>query len=217
MRQRKLSLPEEFVLLLHRPNGNYYVTHDQTRAAELGELVLRGLAELKDKKIRALTDDVTGDDWVDELMESLRKKAGPTDRPVDVSSTLAFRSSSIKTHRASLVERGLLTRESKKFLGFIPDDRYCPHEITRSQLIAKVGQAARGERSPDNQLAMLCALVHASGLENPLGYDKHQRATLKEISNGENVGAEVDSAIAAATALLVTTTVATTVIVPGES
>ncbi|MEB3370765.1 hypothetical protein R4I43_25515 [Saccharopolyspora sp. S2-29] len=55
-----LSLPEEFVLLLHKSNGSYYASSDHTGAAELGELVLTERVGLEDKKLTVLDAEPSG-------------------------------------------------------------------------------------------------------------------------------------------------------------
>lgn len=199
-----LTLPEEFVLLLHKPNGTYYVTADYSSAAEVGELVLRHRIELEDKQVRVLDAEPSGVEWADELIARVTEKAGQEDKPVNVAAILGDRRSALKDHRAALVEHGLLTHQPKKFLGIIPSDRYYPDEAAHEALLSEIREAARTERELDNRLALLCSLVYVSGLVHSLKFDKSERAVLKSISEGEALGGAVEEVVAAASVAIAT-------------
>jgi hypothetical protein len=200
----KLTLPEEFVLLLHKPNGSYYATADQTAAAEIGELVLQHRIKLDGTKLLVLDPRPSGIAWIDELLSEFQKKSGVTNKPVELTWWLPMRTGAFKAHRAALTEHGLLTHKSKKTLGFIPSDRYYADDLVRDALVSEIRQVARVERPIDNRLALLCALVHRSGLVNMLGFDNAERAMLKSIAEGENLGDAVESAIVATTVAITT-------------
>ncbi|GAA2816290.1 GOLPH3/VPS74 family protein [Saccharopolyspora taberi] len=201
MSETALTLPEQFVLLLYKDNGSYRAMADHTGAAELGELVLRGRVELVGKKIRLVDSSATGTGWVDEVTAWLKDRSGPKEKPVDAPRFIQRRKSR-KTHVATLVERGVLREEKKTFLGFIPGDKHYPDHATRQALLDELHRVAREEREPDERLALLAALVHATGLSGPLGFDRAERKRLKQISKGENLGKAVEAVIASTVAVL---------------
>ncbi|WP_406688378.1 GPP34 family phosphoprotein [Saccharopolyspora sp. ID03-671] len=202
-----LSLPEEFVLLLHKPRGSYYATADHTGAAELGELVLTERFALTDKKLTVLDPASTGTAWIDESVEFVQRKAGPKGRPLAATTFIQSRRKARERHAEALVERGLMRRERRKAL-FIPYDHFTPDPGTRDALAARIRAAARNEVQLDERLAMLAALVQATGLQTHLGLDKAERKRLKEISKGEELGGAVRDVIAQTTAVLTAVTVA---------
>ncbi|RRO13702.1 GPP34 family phosphoprotein [Saccharopolyspora rhizosphaerae] len=201
-----LSLPEEFVLLLHKSHGSYHATSDHTGAAELGELVLTDRVGLDGKKVTVLDAEPSGVGWIDEAVALLTRKAGAKNKPVHATTFIQHRSSARKQHAEALVERGLMHRERKKFL-FFKYDLLTPDSGARDALIARIRAAARDEVVLDERLALLAALVHATGLHTPLGFDRAERRRLKEISKGEQLGGAVRDVIAQTTAIIATTTV----------
>ncbi|MEB3370764.1 GPP34 family phosphoprotein [Saccharopolyspora sp. S2-29] len=99
-----------------------------------------------------------------------------------------------------------MRRERKKFL-LISYDAFTPDPGARDALVARIRAAARNEVELDERLALLAALVHATGLHAHLGLDKAERKRLKEISKGEQLGAAVRDVVAQTTAMLAATTV----------
>ncbi|TDD85318.1 GPP34 family phosphoprotein [Saccharopolyspora karakumensis] len=202
-----LSLPEQFVLLLHKPNGSYCSTSDHTGAAELGELVLAGRLRLEKKKLTALDAEPAGIGWIDEAVEHLRHKAGPKRKSVAATTFIQSRRNARKVHATALAERGLMHRQQKSFLR-ISYDRFTPDPGSRDALVARIRAATRNEVELDDRLALLAALVHATGLHVVLGLDRAERKRLKEISKGEQLGGAVRDVIAETTAVLAVTTAA---------
>lgn len=187
----QLSLPEEFVLLLHRPEGSFYAS-DHTGAAELGELVLNRQVELTNKKVTPLATAPTGRAWADDALAWLHRKG----KPVQAATFIQSRTNARRRHADALVARGLMYCEQKKFL-FIPYQKYFPELSTRNLLVGRVRAAARDEVPLDERLALLCALTQATGLAPKLGLDSAERARLKQISKGEQVGEAVSDVITA--------------------
>ena len=202
-RMTTLSLPEQFVLLLYKDNGSYRATADHTGAAELGELVLRERVEFEGKKLRLLDVSSTGTPWIDEATEWLTAKSGPKNKPVDAPRFIQSRRAARKAHVAALVGRGVFREEKRTFLGFIPGDKHYPDGGTQQRLLDELHQVARQERELDDRMALLAALVHATGLSGSLGFDRAERKRLKEISKGENLGEAVQAVIASTTAVFV--------------
>lgn len=202
-----LSLPEEFVLLLHKSNGSYYSTSDYTGAAELGELVLTERVGLEKKKLTVLDAEPTGIGWIDQAVAFLQHKSGPKQKPVAATTFIQSRRGARKAHAAALAERGLMHREQKSFLR-ISYDRFAPDPGSREALIARIRAAARNEVELDEHLALLAALTHATGLYVVLGLDRAERKRLKEISKGEQLGSAVRDVIAQTTATIAAATAA---------
>ncbi len=196
-----LSLPEEFVLLLHKDNGSYYATADYTGAAELGELVVQHRVEFAGKKVKLVDPSLSGVSWIDEAVAFLAEKNAAT-KPVAATHYIQHRRSARKVHAAALAGRGLMRHERTKALGFIPSEKYFPDTTARNEVLGALHAVARGERELGNRLAVLAALVNATNLAWSLGFDRAERKRLKEIGNGERFGAEVDASVAAANAAL---------------
>ncbi|SFS85629.1 GOLPH3/VPS74 family protein [Saccharopolyspora flava] len=203
----QLSLPEEFVLLLHKPRGFHYVTADHTGAAEMGELVLTERFALTDKKLTVLDPEPTGTAWIDESVEYVQRKAGPRGRPLAATTFIQSRRKAREQHAEALVERGLMRSERRRSL-FIPYNHFTPDPGTRDVLAARIRAAARDEIPLDERLAMLAALVHATGLEKHLGLSLIERKRLRDISKGEELGGAVRDVIAQTTAMLAAAAVA---------
>ncbi|MGP4021646.1 GOLPH3/VPS74 family protein, partial [Saccharopolyspora sp. 5N708] len=195
-----LTLPDEFVLLLHRDNGSHYVSanpNTATAAAEIGELALRDRIDLDGTAVRLVDSGWSGLPWMDRLLAELQRWSGHEDRPVELSWWLPCRTGAFLAHRSVLVEQGLLRHERRKFLGVLPDDRYHPDPPTREALLAGLREAACGARPVDARLALLAALVHHSGLVYALGFDRAQRHRLKSIAETQDLGDAVSAAVAA--------------------
>lgn len=199
-----LSLPEEFVLLLHKPNGSYHASSNHVGAAELGELVLTGRVGIEDKKLRVLDAAPSGTAWIDESIALITRKAGAKGKPVPATTYIQSRGPARKQHAEALAARGLVRHERTKWLMFTSNS-FTPDPGTRDALIARVRAAARNEVELDERLALLAALVHATGLHSHFGLDRAERKRLKEISKGEQLGDAVRDVIAQTTAIIAVT------------
>lgn len=203
---RNLSLPGELVLLLHKGDGAAHTMRADlvTAAAEIGELALRERVEPAGKtKVQLLNAQPIGIPWLDEVLDSLAGKAGPKDKPVQLTSWLPRRRKAFRQHRDLLVEAGLVRQEKGRALGVLPVDRFYPDEAVRGELIAGVRQAAQGTRPVDGGLAIRCALVHVAGIAKSLGCDRAEVKALKEISKGNGLSEAVKRVIDASTAVVV--------------
>lgn len=209
-----LSLPEEFVLLLHKPNGSYYSSSNHVGAAELGELVLTERVGLENKKLRVLDAGPSGTAWIDEGIALINRKAGAKSKPVAATTYIQSRNSARKQHAEALAARGLMHHERTKWLMFTSNS-YTPDPGSRDALIARIKAAARNEVELDEHLALLAALVHATGLHSHFGLARAERKRLKEISKGEQLGTAVRDVIAQTTAVIAMT--ATTAAAGGAS
>lgn len=198
-----VTLPDELVLLLHRPDGGHRAGPADllTWCAELGELALRGKVELTGTKLAVLDPCGTGLDWADELLGRLVKKSGPRGRPVELTDLLPRRIGRFREHRALLERRGMLLREPRKLLGFIPDDLHFPVGPVRRELVEQVRAVARGELRADGRRAVRCGLVHAAGIGPALGCGPAELAVLAAVARGDGVGAAVRRPLAAVAAV----------------
>ncbi|MFC7342584.1 GOLPH3/VPS74 family protein [Saccharopolyspora griseoalba] len=190
----RLSLPQEFVLLLHRQEGSYYAC-DHTGAAELAELLLTQRIQLADKKVSPLVHEPTAVAWVDDALSWLHRRG----KPVAAATFIQSRTDARNQHAESLLASGLMRREDKKFL-FIPYRKYHPEPHTRQLLVERIRSSVRGMAALDERMVLLCALVHATGLAPKLGLDRQERARLKEISKGNELGTAVQDVTAATVA-----------------
>ncbi|WP_304615278.1 GPP34 family phosphoprotein [Saccharopolyspora sp. 6M] len=185
-----VTLPGELVLLLHRPDGGHRAGPADllTWCAELGELALRGKVELTGTKLAVLDPCGTGLDWADELLGRLVKKSGPRGRPVELTDLLPRRIGRFREHRALLERRGMLLREPRKLLGFIPDDLHFPVGPARRELVEQVRAVARGELRADGRRAVRCGLVHAAGIGAALGGGPAELAVRAAVARGAGAG-----------------------------
>lgn len=200
----QLSLPEEFVLLLHKDGGGYH-----TGAAELGELVLRGRIRFEGRKLQLVDPSPTGEQWADTALALLARRAGAKNKRVDAARFIQSRRGTRTTHCESLVRRGLMRCERKSLLG-IGYRRYYPDTAAREALIGELRAVARGEQQVDNRTALLAALSHATGLVRTWRLPKQELKRLKQISRGEQLGAAVEAVVASAAAAVAAGTIAAT-------
>ncbi|SDJ86726.1 Golgi phosphoprotein 3 (GPP34) [Actinopolyspora mzabensis] len=201
-----LSLPAQIVLLLHGPDGRQHhgVNHQVlTPAAELAELVLYGRAELNRSalggvKIGLLDSTPVGFEPLERPLSALAGRIEGKGKPLPFHTWLSERRGAFREQRWALRQQGYLEYEPEKLLGFIPRDRYRPHGPLQQELIGELGQLARGERSPDDRLALLVAIVHPAGLPRRLlGFDRSQGRRLKHIAKGQDLEGAVSAAVAA--------------------
>lgn len=203
-----LTLPDEFVLLLHNGEGAHYpieMPTVATSAARVGELALRSRVRVEDRKLYVIDESPAGIPWFDELLGRFAKKGGGEGKPVDLGSWLTFELSTFSEHRDFLVQNSLLDKRTKKTLGFIKSSEYYPEPGVRDRVLAELSAVARSEREPGNRTAVLAAIVHACGLDKKLGFTDSERARLDRIAKGEELGESVE-AVVAELAIAITTT-----------
>lgn len=207
-----LTLPGAFALLLHKPSGRRSrnsMAPPIIAAAEAGELALRERVSLENKKIHLVDATPVGVPWLDEVLAKIEAKTRHGSKPYGIFRWLFMRNSRIvRKHRDLLIEKQVLTPERTTLLG-IPLTRYVPDEATRDGVIAELRRAAQGG-DVDDRTAVLCGLVHASNAAPSLGFNKEERATLKEISKREGLGQTVQQIVAVLTAAALAGAIAST-------
>ncbi|WP_243790461.1 GPP34 family phosphoprotein [Saccharopolyspora gloriosae] len=207
-RPAPVTLPDEFVLLLHRADGGHRAGQADllTSVAELGELALRDRVEVAARtKLTVLDPRATGIDWADELLGRLVRKAGPKNKPVELTGLLPRRIGRFREHRELLTAQGLLRHQRRKLLGFIPDDLYFPVEPVREALVAEVREVARRRRPVDGRCAVLCALAHSAGIGPALGCDAEELAMLESVWRGDGLGEAARRPLAAVSSVTAVT------------
>ncbi|SDP81506.1 Golgi phosphoprotein 3 (GPP34) [Actinopolyspora xinjiangensis] len=200
-----LSLPDQIVLLLHGPTGRPFVGVNRnvvTPAAEAAELVMHGRAQLSRTafgtvKIGLLDRTPIGVEALDRPLSTLVGRTGHTPKPISLYSWMTQRRTAFEEHRWSLNGRGYLQYRPDKMLGFIPYDRYLPHNAARQTLIGEFTQLARGERELNDRLALLVAIAYPSGLYRQFVSDRGQSRRLKHIAKGHLLEGAVSAAVAA--------------------
>lgn len=196
------GLVADVMQLLHKPNGTSFASAHPgvaTAAAEVGELVLWHRIAVEGKKLSVIDQSPTGVAWMDEQLAAMARKSGPRGKPIKIASWLSGKGAAFTVHRQGLAEHGLLSYEKRKFLGFIPYHRFFPEPLVRDTLISELGRVARVERPIDNRLALLTAIVYATGLAHSLGFGRQERRMMKSIAKGEQLGGAVDEVVAATT------------------
>lgn len=200
-----LTLPGAFVLLLQKPNGASYrnsMAATVVVAAELGELALQKRVTWQGKQLHLADATPTGIARLDALLTKIDSRTGHGGKPIGVRSWVALRGmrgkSTLRKHRAILAEQQFVTREPHKLLGMLPNDRYVPDAEARDAVVGRIRSAAQGGRY-DERTELLCCLVHASSGANTLGFDRDERAKLKEIAQGSELAQSVQQTVAVLT------------------
>lgn len=198
------SLPEELLLLLHKPNGRAFVnvdSHAVVAAAEVAELVLRGRVELRGKLLGTadlvlLDRGTTEVEWLDRDLELLAFWMRSRSASISLRSWFPLRRTAFTEHRARLCAAGSLEYRRDRLFGFLPYERYFPLERERGARLEELFSVARGEKDVDDRTVLLVALAHSSGLCRELGFERPLRKRLRAISRGELAGeAASDSAV----------------------
>lgn len=187
-----LSLPEEFVLLSHRPSGR---VHGSVRAAvgcaaaELGELTLRRRILIRPRNIRMLglraqvthhagiellDTSATGLPWADEVLAELSRSPVPAEGRPRVRDWLrGRRRHAFGLHAAALREHGVLRPRSR----LLARERHLPDPAVHGALVSQLRAIGSGHRPVDAHGLFLCDLVRAVGLHRVLRVPTGLRTT----------------------------------------
>lgn len=86
----------------------------------------------------------------------------------------------------ALMERGVLRRETRRFLGLLPYHRHFPGPEDRSAHIREHFAAARGDGFPDRRDRLLAALASAVELPSAVGHgDRRTRSAMRALAREE--------------------------------
>ena len=179
----KLNLIEEFLLLaLDNKKGKFLtdslaINHGLA-GASLMKLTIAGRVEVKDKRVYVVDNTPTGIDYLDKILEYIDSSG--KHRKVRywvhriASKWKRFRSELID----GLIDRGILTKKRRKFLGLFPYSVYPtvdpdPENELRDRLLKIIN----GEKSMDPRSLMLLSLMEAVKLTRVLF---HSRAKSRE-------------------------------------
>ncbi|AXK34747.1 hypothetical protein DVA86_20920 [Streptomyces armeniacus] len=205
---QRLSLPEEFVLLSHLPDGR---VHGKARAvigaaaAELGELALRGRLAVRAKKtkvfgfegyqmhgvdIELLDTTLTGLAWADALLAELGEQcAASGGSRVRLNRWFRRHHGAFALHRDALAARGLLRPGGRAGL-FTSRLRHHPDPGLREALVADVGAARSGQAPLDAHMLFLVDLTETVRLREAMGI-RHNTRWLLDRARGIGTAAAV--------------------------
>ncbi len=172
-----------------------------TVAAEVAELVLHGRVKLREKKrgkaeIVLLDRTPVGVDWLDRVLISLAHSVRSRSASIFFHSWYPLRQHAFAEHRAQLCAIGGLEYRREKLLGFIPYDRYFPHEAERAARFDELVRVAHGERRVDDRMALFVAIAFSSGLCREFSLGRSPLKRLRAVAGGELLGAAVSGAVA---------------------
>jgi hypothetical protein len=216
-----LTLKEQLLLLaLHDEKGS--VVFSASTALSFGlagailmELTQKERVQMEGKNLILIDDRPTGDDILDEALAVI-KGIKRLRRPAIWVRSLPTRLKKLKDRLADrMVEKGILRRDEKRALFFIPYHRY-PTQDGRQEynLRERIRSAIASGKQPNEQLAVLISLVLACGLINevfPKGERREAKKRAKEISQSDVYGRAVSESVQAVqAAVIASVTVCTT-------
>ncbi|MBV2366458.1 GPP34 family phosphoprotein [Streptomonospora nanhaiensis] len=186
----QLSLPEEFLLLVHDRYGGVHDLHQAAvacAAAELGELALRRrLRVVPQKKVRLFGLDAyltaggspgrihlldttpTGLAWADGVLAELARLAAAEGGPVRLRTWLRQRGDdALPVHRQALIARAVLFHSPGATSE--DDERHYPDVAVRNSLISRLKAVAEERVAMDECTMLMLDLVEAAGLNKEFG------------------------------------------------
>lgn len=172
-----------------------------TVAAEVAELVLHGRVKLREKKrgkaeIVLLDRTPVGVDWLDRVLTLLAHSVKSRTGSILFRSWAPLRREAFAEHRAQLCAIGGLEHRREKLFGFVPYDRYVPHEAERRARFDELVRAAEGGRRVDDRVALFVAIAFSSGLCRELSLQRSSLKRLRSVARGELLGSAVSGAVA---------------------
>lgn len=171
---RTLSLPEEFLLLSQRQDGeprHEVATAYGCAAAEIGELVLRGAIRVRHKEVRIfgsamfigsgkvelLDSASTGVPWAEQVRTGLAQRRAARAKPIALSSWVRHRGSeALIQHRSALLARSLLSQAPPTTRR--GPDRFLPHPVAREALLTEMRAILTGQHPADEHSFLLYQL-----------------------------------------------------------
>ena len=218
-----LSLDDESGVAKEQSSVHYAVA-----GAVLTELALAGriaVGEEGDREGRVLLRDAeaVGDAAADLVLERVAARDGKGSKPQKPKDWIFLTAGKcVEATRTSLVDKGFVREERKKFLGVIPAGTRYPEAdgAAERELRAELSSVVLGGAEPDDRLGALIGVLHGAKLVK-LAFPDASGAELKQVQErmkdiaeghwaGAAVGKVIESVQTALLAAVLTTTVTTT-------
>ncbi|WP_214108107.1 GOLPH3/VPS74 family protein [Acrocarpospora catenulata] len=205
-------LAEELLLLAYHDETGKALVGGELNVAIAGalvaELAINGRIDLDGKKVAVVDPSPLGDDELDAVLARMAGEA-----KVRKPAWWVGRISSEKVRRrllGRLAERGILSAQQVKVLGIFPATRYPEQDGgVERELRQRVASVLAGAE-PDARLAMLIAVLQASGVLKKTFPDA-PKDRVKEITEGAWAGEAVRATIAAVNAAIMSAVIAAVV------
>ncbi len=184
--------------------------------ALLMDLALLERVDTVDKKIVLTDPSLTGDDVLDDALETIQASKKPRDAKHWVQKLGGQKDLQEQLARR-LVARGILREEERTFLWIFDNSRYpTSNPGPESEVRGRLRDVVLAGVEPDTRTLLLLSLVNACGLTDSL-FSRDERKVakrrIKDLVEGEQFGKAVGGAISdavAVTAAITATTVVTT-------
>lgn len=189
--------------------------------ALLTDLAALGRVDTVDKKIVVTDPSPTGDELLDEALQTIQASKKPRDAKHWVGK-LGGRKGLKEQLARRLVERGILREEEHKFLWVFDSPRFPTSDPgPEASLRGQIRDVVIAGVEPDTRMLLLLSLINATDLTDAI-FEKDERKQakrrIKELVEGEQFGKAVGSAVSdATTAAIVAATTAATVAAASSS
>lgn len=156
----------------------------------LGELAAMGRVSFDGKRVTAGTTSLTGDEFLDDVLNVLAKKASAYKTSYLISSISHKVNRFAKRLLERLEDNGFIRIEQRRFLGLIPYDRYIVSRIREHEKIVRELKdiVLEGNKRPGPKIALLLTMLNTCDVLRRL-FDKEERkqvrGTLKKIGKAE--------------------------------
>ncbi|MBR7742496.1 GPP34 family phosphoprotein [Phycicoccus sp. BSK3Z-2] len=162
-----LTLPETLMAFLHTDDGQVRQSVRPvhlTAAAELGELALDGHVDIEDDGSVTLleSEHAPSRPWVEVALAEL------SEHPTTVERWVRGRRDAVQVQQRAALERGVLSKDRGRFLGFIGYDRHLVAPQLREDLLGDL-EAPGAEEVP--RAAALAALLTTPAMRRALRFD----------------------------------------------
>ena len=218
----ELTLPEHLLLLAMQDEKGAIVPSSTLalpyglNGALLLELSLRQRVKVQEGMMQEVSDAPTGDDILDEALQSLKD----CERDKSAEFWVARPDALVKDLKARLldrlVERGILKRESHRVLWLVPYDRFPELDGSAERdLRQRIHDVVLNGATADEATALLISLIHACGLVKEVFPEQDAKAvkeTIKELSEGSQIASAVVEDVASATIAAVCSSVVASII-----
>ncbi|WP_245691291.1 GOLPH3/VPS74 family protein [Sinosporangium album] len=200
-------IAEELLLLAYsEEEGKPLVSGTQVDTAlggaVLAELAILGRVSLEGKKVVLQDSTPVGDDELDSALTKIAESR--TERKPDWWVYKFYTSKLRQRLLTRLAERGVLSEERVKVLGFIPLNRYPERDPSIEQAVRARVTDVLGGAEPDERVAVLLSLLKACRLDRK-AFPDADKQRIKEITEGEWAGAAVKKTIDSINAVVIVT------------